>query len=175
MILISFPPFWSTLFKTTESASSEPESDAFKIKLSVLGFGCPSGVTTFAATAFAAGFASFNSPTANSSPTFGNVSKPMMIAGADGSSLSTVFPKKFSKIFAFPVAECVFIGSPRFNVPFFMMTDASMPRCGSRLASKTKPDAGADGSNVIFSTSAVSKMRSNKSFMPSPVFAEIPW
>ena len=133
----------------SESASSDPETSAFKISLmtgrpSSASAGWPAFFLTNAV--FGSSLIKSMSPAANSSPVCGKFSKPVMRTGLEGANSFARFPKKSSSALTLPKALSVAMPCPSLRTPFFTIAETRMPRRLSIFASSTKPPGRALGS-----------------------------
>jgi hypothetical protein len=81
-------------------------------------------------------------------PTSGIDSNPTSRTGEENVASFIGLPIKFSSILVVTIASPDATNIPDFNVPFFIIAVADIPRLGSRLASIMTPDAGSRVSPV---------------------------
>ena len=83
------------------------------------------------------------------------------------------FPTAFNMMRTGARARPTMTLMPALKVPSVMISVAAIPRFWSRCASITYPSAGFEASALYPSSSATMRMRSRRSSMPTPVFADI--
>mmetsp|Transcript_10027 Transcript_10027/g.18938 ORF Transcript_10027/g.18938 Transcript_10027/m.18938 type:complete len:328 (-) Transcript_10027:690-1673(-) len=116
--------------------------------------------------------ASFSdSNTSKRSPAVGTSFSPRNCTGKDGVAYSTFSPRSLVMERTRPQAPLHTMMSPTARVPFCTSTVATAPLLRSKWASTTVPVAPAWGLALSSATSAVSRIISRRSSMPSPFLA----